>query len=321
MSTVELKGRHYLGIEDFTLEESQAVLALADELKRSRHQPWTRKLLEGRVLAMIFEKSSTRTRVSFEGGMAQMGGHAVFLNQDHSQLGRGEPLRDTARVLAAYCDAIMARVFSHATLTELKRYSSVPVINGLCDLEHPCQILGDLMTIREAKGRLDRLKVVFIGDGNNVAHSLMLGCAMFGMDFAIACPEGYDPLPAFVERTRQLAKVHGTRVEIVRRPEDAAEHADVIYTDVWASMGQEAETAKRKIAFEGYVVDAALMKHAKPDAVVMHCLPAHRGEEISDEVMESNQSVIFPQAENRLHVQKSLLVHLIRGPLDDAARK
>jgi ornithine carbamoyltransferase len=284
---------------------------LKDRLKRGElYQP-----LIGRTLAMIFEKSSTRTRVSFEAGMTQLGGHAMFLSRSDTQIGRGEEVRDTARVLSRYADAIMIRTFSHELVEELARYADIPVINGLTDLHHPCQVLADLLTVREHKGKLAGLKLAYIGDGNNMANSLIEGCVKAGMSFAIACPAGYGPDEKIMNAAREYADKagEGAKVEVVRDPFEAVKGADAVYTDVWASMGQESEKAIREKAFKGYQVSAELVRAAAPGAIVMHCLPAHRGEEITDEVMEGKNSVVFDQAENRLHAQKAVLELLINS--------
>lgn len=303
--------RDFLRMEDLSKSEIISVLDLADKLKAERHHPMAHRLLQGRVLAMIFEKPSTRTRVSFEAGMAQMGGHAIFLSPTDTQLGRGEPIKDTARVLAGYCDVIMARVFKQETVDGLAAGADIPVINGLSDLQHPCQILGDLQAIRESLGRLEGLRVCFIGDGNNVCHSLMIGCAQFGLDFTVACPRDHSPSEQIVHLASEIASKSKATINICHDPREAAEGANVIYTDVWASMGQEAEAKKRQKAFQGYLVDDGLLKVAAANVKVMHCLPAHRGEEITDEVMEGPHSIIFPEAENRLHAQKSLILHVV----------
>ena len=267
--------------------------------------------LRGKALGMIFAKASTRTRLSFEVGMFQLGGHALFLSGNDLQLRRGESIPDTARVFSRYVDGIMIRTFAQADVEELAAWASIPVINGLTDLHHPCQILADLMTIREKKGTLSGLKLAFVGDGNNMAHSLMEGGAKFGMHVVIACPEGYDPDPAIVARARQDALASGARIEVVNDAREAAAGADVVYTDVWASMGQEAEAAARKAVFAPFQVNSPLMDLAHGDAIFMHCLPAHRGEDVTDAVIDGPQSVVFDEAENRLHAQKALLTLLI----------
>lgn len=267
--------------------------------------------LEGRHVALIFEKPSTRTRVSFEVACTALGAHAIVLRGDELQLGRGETIEDTGRVLARYVDAIVVRTFGQERLERLAEASSVPVVNALSDLEHPCQCLADLQTIVEKKGSLAGTTLTYVGDGNNVAHSLMLGGALAGMHVRIACPEGYEPFPSLTEHAQDIAGRHGGSVTVVRDPGDAARGADVLYTDVWASMGQEEESTARATIFEPYRLDAALVRAAGPDVLVMHCLPAHRGEEIAADVIDGPHSVVWDQAENRLHAQKALLLHLL----------
>jgi ornithine carbamoyltransferase len=273
------------------------------QLLRGQEHP----LLKGKTLAMIFEKPSTRTRVSFEVGMWQLGGYALYLGASDLQLGRGETIADTAQVLSRYVDGIMARVFSHQTILDLIRYSRVPVINGLSDLTHPCQGLADLFTVYEKKGGLSGLKLAYIGDGNNVAHSLIYGCSKVGMDMTLACPRGYEPNPEVVSKAKEEAKRNGCKIKVTNDPKEAVRGADIVYTDVWASMGQENEHDKRVKIFKPYQVNVQLVKEAKGDYLFMHCLPAHRGEEVTDEVADSKNSVIFDQAENRMHTQKALL--------------
>jgi ornithine carbamoyltransferase len=261
---------------------------------------------------MIFTKSSTRTRVAFEVGVYQLGGTGLFLSERDIQLGRGESVADTARVLSRMLDGVMIRTFSHAQVEELARHATVPVINGLTDYLHPTQVLADLMTIQEHKGRLAGLKLAYIGDGNNVAHSLLLGCSKMGVDITIACPAGYEPQAAVMQTARANSAAGGSNVAVVRDPLEAARNADVLYTDVWTGMGQEEEAAKRQAAFRGYCLDAEALKAARPDAIVLHCLPAHKGEEITAEVFEGPQSVIFDEAENRLHAHKAVMA-LVMG--------
>jgi ornithine carbamoyltransferase len=256
---------------------------------------------------MIFEKPSTRTRVSFEVGMWQLGGYALYLSISDLQLGRGETIADTAQTLSRYVNGIMARVFAHQTILDLVKYSKVPVINGLSDMTHPCQGLADLFTIYEKKGRLHGLKLAYVGDGNNVAHSLLYGCSKVGMNITLACPKGYEPHPEVVLKAKEEGKISGCIVKVTKDPKEAARGADIIYTDVWASMGQEKEHEKRIKIFKPYQVHTKLIKEAKEDYLFMHCLPAHRGEEVTDEVADSKNSIIFDQAENRLHTQKALL--------------
>jgi len=302
-----LKGKHLLSPQDLSPEGIVAVLDKADELKRRLHKGEPHELLKGKTLGMIFAKPSTRTRVSFETAMTQLGGHAIYMGMGDLQLGRGETIADTSRTLSRYVDAVMARLFKHEDIVELARNSSVPVVNGLTDLLHPCQTLADLQTIREKKGRLKGLKLAWVGDGNNVCNSLLLGCTLVGMNISAACPKGYEPSAEIVEQARKNAKRSGAKIEIINDPKKAVAGADVIYTDVFVSMGQEAEREQRMKDFKGYQVNADLLKHAKKDVIFMHCLPAHRGEEVAVEVIDGPHSVVFDQAENRLHAQKAVL--------------
>jgi len=288
-------------------EDIHEILETAANLKLELRAGVKHDMLAGKALAMIFQKPSLRTRVSFENGMSQLGGHAIYLGPDDIKLGKRETTEDIAIVLSGYVDAIMARVFEHQTIVDLANYASVPVINGLCDRYHPCQILGDLLTIMEKKGELSGLTLTFIGDGNNVAHSLINGCAKMGMNFRIACPQGYEPQQSVVKNAREI----GGSVEIFHDPKEAARGADILYTDVWASMGQEAQAAEKKHAFEGFTVDEALLALANSEALVMHCLPAHYDEEITYGASRSRGSAIFDQAENRMHAQKAVLVLLM----------
>ncbi|GAB6931731.1 ornithine carbamoyltransferase [Calditerricola satsumensis] len=306
-----LKGRDFLVLADFTAAELAHLLDLAAQLKALQKEGRPFAPLAGKTLAMIFEKPSTRTRVSFEVGMAQLGGQALFLSRSDLQLGRGETIGDTARVLSRYVDAIMIRAYSHRHVVELARAATVPVINGLTDFAHPCQALADLLTLREAFGRLKGLKLAYVGDGNNVAHSLIVGAAKMGLDVAVATPEQYAPHPAVMETARACAAEAGGSVTWTTDPAAAVSGAHAVYTDVWASMGQEDEAEARKAIFAPYQVNADLMAKADPQAVFLHCLPAHRGEEVTDEVIDGPQSVVFDQAENRLHVQKAILVALL----------
>ncbi|GFO59156.1 ornithine carbamoyltransferase [Geomonas silvestris] len=301
--------RDFLALSQFTKAELDAIFALTKELKQKQKSGVEHHLLKGKTLAMIFEKSSTRTRISFEVGMYQLGGHPLFISSKDSQMGRGEPIKDTARVMARYCDGVMIRTFAQETVEEFAKYASIPVINGLTDLHHPCQIMADLFTVIEHKGSYQGLKFAWIGDGNNMANTWIEAAAIFGFDLTLACPEGYDPDPTVMA----WAKTNGTsKIEVVRDPKAAALEADVVNTDVWASMGQEEEQKIREKAFAGYQVDNALMAVAKEDAIVLHCLPAHRGEEISDEVIEGWHSVVWDEAENRLHVQKAIMATLMK---------
>ncbi|HEX2450284.1 MAG TPA: ornithine carbamoyltransferase [Gemmatimonadales bacterium] len=297
--------RDFLAIPDLSKPELLFLFDLATRMKQGAYGD---RPLAGRTLAMVFAKSSTRTRVSFEVGAYQLGGHALFLSSRDIQIGRGEPIRDTARVLSRYVDGIMIRTFDQAEVEELARFASVPVINGLTDLQHPCQILADLLTVREALGGWDGKKVAWIGDGNNMAHSWLDAAGVLGFELRLACPKGYQPDPAILARNRER-----TCVVLTEDPSEAAQGAHVINTDVWASMGQEAEQVERETAFQGFIVDRALMRRAAPEAIFLHCLPAHRGEEVSDEVIEGPQSRVWDEAENRLHVQKALMAILMGG--------
>ena len=301
--------KHLLKLLDLTGEEILDILNLADQLKYETKHGIEHPHLRGKCLGMIFEKSSTRTRVSFEVGINQLGGYAVVLGAEGSQIGRGEPVQDTARVLSRYVDGIMIRTFGQDEVEALAQYGSVPVINGLTDFCHPCQVLADLMTIREYKGSLEGLKLCFIGDGNNMMNSLIVGGLKVGMSVSAACPQGYRPPQEILE----FAAGYGDKFELTDSPLQAAKDADVVITDVWTSMGQEEERQKREAAFAGYCVDEKLMAQAKPDAMVQHCLPAHRGEEITEEVFEANAKYIFEEAENRLHAQKAVLVKTMGG--------
>ncbi|MBQ3918041.1 MAG: ornithine carbamoyltransferase [Oscillospiraceae bacterium] len=299
--------KHLLKMADLSRDEIMDILNLADQLKYERAHGIAHRRLEGKTLGMIFQKSSTRTRVSFETGMYQLGGQALFLSNRDLQIGRGEPVEDTARVLSRYLDGIMIRTFEQAEVEALAKYGSIPVINGLTDYCHPCQVLADLMTIREYKGQFDGLKMTYIGDGNNMANSLIVGGLTVGMDVAIACPDGYRPDPAVLEFT----KAYGDKFTLTSSPTEAAVDADVIFTDVWASMGQEDEAEQRRKAFVGFQVNDEIMAVAHKDAMVQHCLPAHRGEEITAEVFEAHADEIFDEAENRLHAQKAVIVKLL----------
>lgn len=298
--------KHLLKLIDLSKEEIIDILNLADQLKYETKHGIAHPRLAGKTLGMIFEKASTRTRVSFEVGMYQLGGHALFLSSRDMQIGRGEPLEDTARVLSRYLDGIMIRTFAQETVEKLAEYGSVPVINGLTDLYHPCQVLADLMTIREFKGALAGLKLCFIGDGNNMMNSLIVGGLKTDMAVSVACPEGYRPPQEVLEFANAYPQFR-----LTDDPMEAAKDADVVITDVWTSMGQEAEKAKREAAFRGYCIDSKLMAQAKADAIVQHCLPAHRGEEIMADVFEENAQYIFEEAENRLHAQKAVLATLM----------
>jgi ornithine carbamoyltransferase len=295
----------FLAIPDFSTEELHALFDLADRMRRGEYHD---KPLAGKSLAMIFMKSSTRTRVSFEVGAWQLGGHALFLSPRDIQLGRGEPIADTARVLSRYVDGIMIRTFAHAEVEELAQYASVPVINGLTDLLHPCQILADLLTVRQHLGGWDGKRIAWVGDGNNMANSWINAAYRLGFELTLACPEGYDPDASILARARECAPVR-----VVRDPAEAVSGADVVNTDVWASMGQEEEQAKRAKAFAGYTVNGTLMARAARDAIFLHCLPAHRGEDVAAAVIDGPQSRVWDEAENRLHVQKAVMTMLMGG--------
>jgi len=297
--------RHLIAIPDFSRAELDRLFGLAESMRTGAY---TKKPLAGKSLAMIFLKSSTRTRVSFEVGTWQLGGHALFLSSRDVQIGRGEPIPDTARVLSRYVDGMMIRTFAQSDVEQLARYASVPVINGLTDLLHPCQVLADILTVRQRFGTYEGRKVAWIGDGNNMANSWINAAYRLGFELALACPQGYDPDPTILERAQRDGKV-----TLVRDPNEAVAGAHVVNTDVWASMGQEQEQAERAKAFAGYQVDASLMKRAARDAIFLHCLPAHRGEEVTAEVIDGPQSCVFEEAENRLHIQKAIMATLIGG--------
>ena len=308
---MSLKGRDFLTLKDFTGQEIMDMVQLGIDLKAKLKAGIPTPILAGKSLGMIFQKSYTRTRVSFEVGMYQLGGQALFLSSNDLQIGRGEPIQDTARVLSRYLDAILIRTFSHQEVEDLAKYADVPVINGLTDDYHPTQVIADLITIQEHKGHLKGIKFAYVGDGNNMTHSLMIGGAKTGMDVVVACPDGYMPNPEIVAQAQQYAAEYGGSVTVLHDPKEAVADADVVYTDTWASMGQEAEKEIRKKAFAGYQVDSALMALAKSDAIFMHCLPAYRGWEVTEEIMESAQSVVFDEAENRLHAHKAILATVV----------
>ncbi|MCK5914069.1 MAG: ornithine carbamoyltransferase [Desulfuromusa sp.] len=299
--------KDFLALSDWSLEDLESIFSLTRELKQKQKEGTPHQLLKGQTLGMIFEKSSTRTRVSFEVGMFQLGGHGLFLHSGTTQMGRGEPIKDTARVMSGYCDGVMARTYSHTALEEFAEYSYVPVINGLSDLYHPCQVVADMFTVTEHRENYRDLKYCWIGDGNNMANSWINAAAVAGFELRIATPKGYEPDSEIVA----LAEKSGAKIILTNDPREAADGIDVLNTDVWASMGHEAEQEERIKAFKGFQINSELLKIANPEAVVMHCLPAHRDEEITDEVVEGSQSIIFAEAENRLHVQKAILATLM----------
>jgi len=302
-----LKGKSFLAISDFSREELEEIIAQGEKLKLDHLSGKDEPLLKGKSIGVIFEKPSTRTRISFAVGIFQLGAQALVLNSSNMQLKRGETVADTARVLSRYLHAVVARVYSHKTLEELRDNGTIPVINALSDFTHPCQIMGDLLTIKEKKLKLEGLKLAYLGDGNNVCHSLMFGGTKFGMNVAIATPEGYEPDQKVVELSNKFAKESGGSLTVTHDPLEAAKDADIIYTDVWASMGEEAEHDKRVKVMKPYQINDNIVSKAKRDVIVMHCLPAHRGEEITDSVIDGPHSVVWDQAENRLHIQKAIL--------------
>jgi ornithine carbamoyltransferase len=302
-----LRGRDLLSLKDFTPAEVKLVLDTADYLRDCRKKGVPHQYLQGKTLGMIFQKSSTRTRVSFEVGIYQLGGYALFLSAADIQLGRGETIADTGRVLSRYVDGIMIRTFAQSDVEELARYADIPVINGLTDLLHPCQILADLQTIRQVKGRLAGLKLAYVGDSNNVAHSLLIGCAKTGMRISVASPKGYQPRPEILSAAGQAAGETGAEIQVVTDPVEAVKDADVVVTDVWASMGQEREQAERSRIFAPYQVNEKLVRYARKDFIFLHCLPAHRGEEVAAEIIDGPHAVVWDEAENRLHAQKAVM--------------
>lgn len=306
-----LKGRDFLTISDFTTDEIRLLIDAAHDLKKDLKEGISHAVLQGKSMGMIFTKPSTRTRVSFEVGMYQLGGYALFLSAQDIQLRRGESLPDTAHTLERYLDGIMIRTFDQADVDELAEYGSIPVINGLTDLVHPTQVIADLMTVEEHQGKLAGLKLAYIGDGNNVANSLLQICAKMGVQMTIACPPGYEPDAKILADARQDAVKTSVQLEVVEDPAEAVKDADAIYTDIWASMGQEKEQDQRADVFQSYQVNEELLKRANPGAVVLHCLPAHRGEEITDEVIDGPHSVVFDEAENRLHAHKAIMALLM----------
>ncbi len=302
-----MKGKDLISIADLSIEEIYQIFDVAKSLKQKLYTNEAHRLLEGKTLGMIFTKRSTRTRVSFETGIYQLGGIGMYFGPNDLQLGTSESIADTAKVLSRYLNGIMIRTFAHSDVVELAKYADIPVINGLTDLLHPCQVLTDLFTILEKKRVLQGLKLAYIGDGNNMAHSLLNGCSKVGMNIAIASPSGYKPNKEIVENAMKIASYMGSKIEILEDPVQAVKAADIVYTDVWASMGQESEAEERKKKFAAFQVNLQLVKNAKDDYLFMHCLPAHRGEEVVDEVADSPNSVIFDEAENRLHVQKAIM--------------
>lgn len=306
-----MKGKSLVSINDLSLEEIYQIFDVSKNLKEKQLTGEPHRLLEGKTLGMIFSKRSTRTRVSFEVGIYQLGGIGLYFGPNDLQLGKSENISDTAKVLSRYLNGIMIRTFDHQDVVDLARYASIPIINGLTDLLHPCQVLADLFTILEKKNKLQGLKLAYIGDGNNMAHSLLNGCSKVGMNLSIASPSGYTPRKEIVENAKKNAKYMGSKIEITNDPVKAVSDADIVYTDVWASMGQEEEAVERKKKFAKYQVNSKLVKHAKDDYLFMHCLPAHRGEEVVNEVADSPNSVIFDEAENRLHVQKGIMALLM----------
>lgn len=306
-----MKAKHLISIKDLSLSDIDEIFALAAKLK-SEGKASKGKPLDGKTLGLVFQKPSLRTKVSFIAAMTQLGGTGIYLAPEEIKLGEREAIKDVARTLSRYLDGIVARTFKHEDIIELAEYSSIPVINGLSDLSHPCQALADLFTVKEKKGSLEGLKLAFIGDGNNVCNSLLMTCARVGMDVAVAAPKGFEPGREVVKIALDFAGIKGSKVTVCSDPEKAVSGADVIYTDVWTSMGQEKEKAKRLKAFKGFQINEKLCSRANKDYIIMHCLPAHRGEEITDECMEGAHSVVFDQAENRLHVEKAILLLLLK---------
>ncbi|MBM7853875.1 ornithine carbamoyltransferase [Desulfohalotomaculum tongense] len=307
----KFKGRHLLTLADYSGDEIKTILEVAAHIKQKHKSSIPTPYLQGKTLAMIFQKASTRTRVSFEVGMYQLGGRSLFLSSKDIQLGRGETVADTARVMSRFVDGIMIRTFAQSDMEELARHADIPVINGLTDLTHPCQILADLLTIKEHKGKLAGLKLAYVGDGNNIAHSLLLGGSKVGMHVAVASPRGYQPNDTIVRLAKEACAGSGGRVEVLTDPVAAVSGADVVVTDVWTSMGQEAEAEQRVKVFTPYQVNSRLTSHAKPDYIFLHCLPAHRGEEVTAEIIDGPHSVVWDEAENRLHAQKAVLTLLM----------
>lgn len=305
--------KDFLKMDDLSKDEILDILNLADQLKYEHKHNIPHEILKGKSLGMIFEKNSTRTRVSFEVGMYELGGNALFLSSRDLQLGRGEPVEDTARTLSRFLHAILIRTYSQEEIEGLSKYSTIPIINGLTDVEHPCQVLADLMTIREYKNILEGLNIAYVGDGNNMAHSLIIGTLKVGMNLSIACPKNYMPKDEYLKRGEELALLENKTFNITSTPSEAVKNADVVFTDVWTSMGHETEEKDRKKAFQGFQINKELMSLAKDNALVLHCLPAHRGEEITTEIIEEHSNEIFDETENRLHAQKAILVKLLKN--------
>jgi len=308
---MNLKGKDFISLGDFSSDEIHYLISRAGELKKENKNGIEHKILKGKTLVMIFEKPSLRTRVSFEVGINQLGGSAVVLKGDEISLGVREPISDVARTVERFSDAVMIRTFAHENLTEFAKYADIPIINALSDSSHPCQILADLLTIKEKFGKLQGLKLAYIGDGNNVANSLLLGCALTGIDFAIGCPQGCEPDEDYLKKAGEFCAETGSKIKVLNSPADAVKDADIVYTDVWVSMGQEKEREQKLKVFKGYQINEEFMSHAKKNAIVLHCLPAHRGEEITAEVFEKHAGVIFEQAENRLHAQKAVMAEIM----------